>query len=134
MTHRLNLQRAVFTAAGVFWGISLVFGQTEGDLKKAFEGKQFAPKMDMPGSSDGVKINFKNPQPRNFKTDQMNVDRFEIAIPAGQPTMVTEVKAKGDTIELLFGRGVPAGRAAQGCLCPVAVSMCKKLTENMSWN
>ena len=100
-----NLLRTTIVVAVVCVGSSPAFGQTEGDLKRAFEGKAVAPRLDMPGSSDGVKITLKNPQPRDFKTEQRDIDRYAKAIPAGTSTMVTEVKARGDTIELMLGRG-----------------------------
>ena len=103
--NRASTVQMGFTVFAICLATSPILGQTEGDLKKAFEGKMVAPKMALPGSSDGVKINLKNQQPRDFKAELKNLDKFTTAIAAEQPVMISQVIAKGDTIEFLFGKG-----------------------------
>ena len=79
--------------------------QTEADLRAAFEGKEVAVKIDMPGSSSGVDI---YPQRKpTIKADEYTREknRYGVSIRKGTTTMITKVRVRDEHIEFQLGGG-----------------------------
>jgi len=79
--------------------------QNEGALKAVFEGKRVAPRIDMPGSSDGVDVQADAKEAIDYPRYRDNLKRYGTAIHAGESITVTLVKVKKDLIEFQLGGG-----------------------------
>jgi hypothetical protein len=77
--------------------------QTEAALKKYFEGKTVALKIDMPGSSDGVNVPID--RPFNQREYQDRLGRYGTALRAGDRVQVTLVKVKDNNVEFQLAGG-----------------------------
>jgi hypothetical protein len=76
---------------------------SEAALKKYFEGKTVALKIDMPGTSDGVNVPID--RPFNQREYQDRLARYGTALRAGDRVSVTTVKVKDSTIEFQLAGG-----------------------------
>jgi hypothetical protein len=81
------------------------FAQDEGALREAFEGKVVAPRMDMPGSSDGVTISLDERPSVDFGKVQASLKLYGVAIANGRHATVTRLKVKKSVIEVQLGGG-----------------------------
>jgi hypothetical protein len=79
--------------------------QNEEALKAAFEGKRVAPRIDMPGTSDGVDIQGDARRALDYKEYGERLKRYGTAIRAGESVSVTLVKMKKDLIEFQLAGG-----------------------------
>lgn len=81
------------------------FAQSEAALKSYFEGRTVSPRIDMPGTADGVDVQFDGQRSRDLQEYRDRLKRFGVAIHAGDPVVVTMVKVKKDLIEFQLGGG-----------------------------
>lgn len=77
--------------------------QTEAVLKKYFEGKTVALKIDMPGTSDGVNVPID--RPFNQREYQDRLGRYGTSLHAGDRVPITLVKIKDDIVEFQVAGG-----------------------------
>lgn len=97
--------RAAIVAVMCAAGVVPAAAQNEGALRAAFEGKRVAPKIDMPGTSDGVDVQADAREAINFPRYRDSLKRYGAAIRAGEPVTVTLVKVKKDLIEFQLAGG-----------------------------
>lgn len=100
--------RSTVALAAVAFGLALAApatAQDEGALKTFFEGKRVVLKMDMPGTSDGVDVEADARQPIDYRQYGDRLKTYGAAIHAGEATVVTLVKIKGDHVEFQLGGG-----------------------------
>ncbi len=79
--------------------------QTEEALRAAFEGKRVMPRIDMPGTSDGVDVHGDARHALDYKEYGDRLKRYGAAIHAGDSVTVTVVKLKKDLIEFQLAGG-----------------------------
>jgi hypothetical protein len=79
--------------------------QNEEALKAAFEGKRVTPRIDMPGTSDGVDVQGDARHALEYKEYGERLKRYGVAIRAGESVTVTLVKMKKDLIEFQLAGG-----------------------------
>ncbi|MBZ5559992.1 MAG: hypothetical protein LAO77_22250 [Acidobacteriia bacterium] len=79
--------------------------QNEAALKSYFEGRRVTPRIDMPGTSDGIDVQADASQAIDFPHYRDTLKRYGVAIHTGEPALVTLVKVKGDLIEFQLGGG-----------------------------
>ena len=77
----------------------------EGVLRRFFEGKQVAVKIDMPATKDGIDVQYGAPQPVNFRDYSNRIKNNGVALRAGDRVMVTTVKMKDNLVEFQVGGG-----------------------------
>lgn len=102
-----SLPRIVVAALGAaLIGLSApAHAQTEAALREYFEGIRVTPKIDMPGTSDGVDVHAYASRPIDYRRYGDRLKEYGIAIRAGQSTTVTLVKVKSDLVEFQLGGG-----------------------------
>lgn len=76
-----------------------------GSLQNAFIGREVEVKIDMPGTQQGVDLNFSSGQPLDWRTYSQRVKAFGIAIRKGDTPTVTSVVVKKDRIEFQLDGG-----------------------------
>jgi hypothetical protein len=87
-------------------GVALpAFAQDEAALKAFFEGKRFAVRIDMPGTSDGIDIHPASHEPLDYGRYREELVKYDAAIRAGERVPVTLVKVKKDFIEFQLAGG-----------------------------
>lgn len=79
--------------------------QTEGHLRRFFEGKTVLVKLDMPGSEDGVDVYPGTSMPIDFPKHAARLKQFGTAIRRGDEALVTKLRVKKDLIEFQLGGG-----------------------------
>ncbi len=85
---------------------SVTYGQNEGALRAAFEGKTVAVKIDMPATSRGVDIYPQNATPLDVRELANRLKEYGTALKPGQTAMITKVVVKGRShIEFQLGGG-----------------------------
>src|SRR5262245_26786019 len=77
--------------------------QTEAALRKYFEGKTVALKIDMPGTSDGVNVPID--RPFNQREYQDRLSRYGTALHAGDRVPITLIKIKDNNVEFQVAGG-----------------------------
>src|SRR5262249_37678320 len=82
-----------------------LYGQSEGDLRAFFEGKTVVVKIDMPGTSEGVDIRPEKKPEIDYKVYLARLRKYEVAVKKGDSILLTQVKVKGDLIEVHLGAG-----------------------------
>ena len=78
---------------------------TEEALRSFFEGKRVTPKIDMPGTSDGIDVRLDAARGIDYKRYGDRLKSYGTAIRAGDSVVVTLVKVKKDLIEFQLGGG-----------------------------
>src|SRR5512138_3907523 len=92
--------------AALLLGSRAAFGQSEGILRQAFEGKVVAVKIDMPATSRGVDVYPLDQMPVNFRDVAERLKDNSTALKIGQQVMVTKVVVKSNShIEFQLGGG-----------------------------
>jgi len=84
---------------------ALASAQTEALLREHFEGRYVAPKLDMPGDSNGIDLKPGEDSLTNDFQIRLDLERYGTAIRKGQRVKVTAVKVKKDTIEFHLDGG-----------------------------
>ena len=80
-------------------------GQSEGDLKRYFEGRKVKVLIDMPATSDGVDVYTEREQPLQFSSYAGRIKQFGIGVREGESVMITKVHVKDKHIEFQLGGG-----------------------------
>lgn len=80
-------------------------GQSEGDLRRYFEGKTVLVKLDMPGTDDGVDVYPGTSQPVDFPKHAARLKRFGTSIRRGEEALITKIRVKKDLIEFQLNGG-----------------------------
>jgi hypothetical protein len=109
------------TNSGISWGdimkqafgvmlaiqlnLALGWAQSPGDLKRYFEGRMVAVKIDMPATKDGVNIYPERIQPMKFDEYARLIKHFGVGIEQGDRVMVTKVHVKDKHVEFQLGGG-----------------------------
>jgi hypothetical protein len=86
-------------------GATALFGQSDMQLRRYFEGMSVVVKIDMPGSSQGVEVRPNDELPLDFRKLAEETKRYGVGIHQGDRIMVTKVLIKGDHIEFQLGGG-----------------------------
>lgn len=76
-----------------------------GSLQNAFLGREVEVKIDMPGTQQGVDLNFSSGQPLDWRTYSQRIKGFGIAIRKGDTPTVTSIVVKKDRIEFQLDGG-----------------------------
>lgn len=84
---------------------ALLGAQNEAALRERFEGTFVAPKLDMPGDSNGIDLKPGEDSLANGLQIRLDVQRYGIGIPRGRRVKVTAVKVKKDCIEFHLDGG-----------------------------
>jgi len=79
--------------------------QSEGALRRYFEGKTVVTRIDMPANKIGVDIHPGSSQPLDYADLGKRLKTYGTALRAGQPILVTQVKVKERNIEFHLGGG-----------------------------
>jgi hypothetical protein len=95
------------------WGLAVLSaalvgrleGQTEGELRRFFEGKTIVALLDMPGAEDGVDVWPGTSMPIDFPRHAARLKRFGTAIRRGEQALITKIRVKKDLIEFQLGGG-----------------------------
>ncbi|MBM3754960.1 MAG: hypothetical protein FJW38_13380 [Acidobacteria bacterium] len=81
-----------------------VFG-SEAELRRAYMGKNFVVKIDMPGSQRGVDLYLDRDDPMDWRDYSQRIKNFGVSIPKGRAAMVTAIVVKKDNIEFQLDGG-----------------------------
>ena len=79
--------------------------QTEGDLRRFFEGRTVVVKLDLPGTDDGVDVYPGTSQPIDFPKHAGRLKKYGTAIRRGEEALVTKLRIKKDLIEFQLDGG-----------------------------
>lgn len=93
---------------GAILGLAVVGraeAQSEDILRRFFEGKTVAIKVDMPGSERGVDVYPGTSQPIDFPKLAKRLKEFGTAVRRGDEILITKLKVKKDLIEFQLGGG-----------------------------
>jgi hypothetical protein len=82
-----------------------VAAQNEKALRKAFEGRLVAPRLDMPATDDGVNVYPNHPTPLDVGEVERDLATHGVGVHRGQAVHVTRIKVKGKHIEFQLGNG-----------------------------
>lgn len=74
-------------------------------LQNAFLGREVEVKIDMPGTQQGVDLNFSSAQPFDWRQYSQRIKGFGVAIRKGETPTVTAVVVKKDRIEFQLDGG-----------------------------
>jgi len=77
----------------------------EAELRRAFVGKQVIPRIDMPGTHNGVDLHLDRDDPMDWKQYSQRLKNFGVSIPKGRASMVTSLVVKKDLIEIQLDGG-----------------------------
>jgi hypothetical protein len=79
--------------------------QTGNSLQSAFLGREVEVKIDMPGTQQGIDLNFSSGQPLDWRQYSQRIKGFGIAIRKGDTPTVTSIVVKKDRIEFQLDGG-----------------------------
>src|SRR5262249_49562655 len=102
---RVSIVHCSLAAAAGAASTAPVAPQTEGALKAFFEGRRVTPRIDMPGTSDGVDVQADAKDAIDYSRYRDTLRRYGTAIHSGDSITVTLVKVKKDLIEFQLGGG-----------------------------
>ncbi|HSE50408.1 MAG TPA: hypothetical protein VLA96_14475 [Terriglobales bacterium] len=77
----------------------------QSSLQNAFLGREVEVKIDMPGTQQGVDLNFSSGQPLDWRQYSQRIKGFGVAIRKGDTPTVTAVVVKKDRIEFQLDGG-----------------------------
>lgn len=86
--------------------VACIFGQGENELKRYFEGRKIAVKIDMPATKDGINVYPERNQPLDFGRYSSLIKEYGIGVRDGDQIMITKIKVKDKHIEFQLGRRV----------------------------
>ena len=89
------------------------FAQSEGELKKYFEGKMIVPLIDLPGSTDGIYIFPEKDTPLDYGDYGNDLKKFGPGAYANEAILITKVVVKKNHIRLELGGGGYGGFFAE---------------------
>ena len=94
-----------------FWSLAVlalvpagVSAQNEKALRRAFEGRLVAPRLDMPATTGGVNVYPYRPTPLEGDLGS-DLAQHGVGVPMGRAARVTRIKVKGEHIEFQLGEG-----------------------------
>jgi len=90
--------------------------QSEGDLKRYFEGRKVKVLIDMPATKDGVNVYPERGQSLEFSSYAGNIKQFGIGVKEGESVMITKVRVKEKHIEFQLGGGGYGTAADEGTI------------------
>ena len=107
---RYAIQRAIPAAICTAFLLALAiarpaFAQDEGYLREDLEGKIVAPKIDMPGSADGVTITPDARPALDYGKLQSAQKQYGVALAAGHRSTITKIRVKKSLIEVQLDGG-----------------------------
>lgn len=79
--------------------------QTEGHLRRFFEGRTVVALLDMPGTENGVDVYPGTAMPVDFPRHAARLKQYGTAIRRGEEALVTKLRVKKDLIEFQLGGG-----------------------------
>src|SRR6476469_3910143 len=85
--------------------LSLAAAAQSNSVANAFLGKEVELKIDMPGTQQGVDLNFSSGQPLDWRTYSQRLKQFGVALRKGDTPTVTSVVVKKDRIEFQLDGG-----------------------------
>jgi len=85
--------------------LSLAAAAQSNSVANAFLGKEVELKIDMPGTQQGVDLNFSSGQPLDWRTYSQRIKQFGVALRKGDTPTVTSVVVKKDRIEFQLDGG-----------------------------
>jgi hypothetical protein len=85
--------------------VQVAAGQSEGDLRRYFEGRTVVVKLDLPGTDDGVDVYPGTSQPIDFPKHAGRLKKFGTAIRRGDEALITKLRVKKDLIEFQLDGG-----------------------------
>jgi len=91
----------VFVALMLFAAVAAA----QSSLQNAFVGREVEVKIDMPGTQQGVDLNFSSGQPFDWRQYSQRIKGFGVAIRKGDTPTVTAVVVKKDRIEFQLDGG-----------------------------
>jgi hypothetical protein len=98
--------RKLFVAVVFVHVLSIAaIAQSEGDLKRHFEGRKVTILIDMPATKDGVDIYPERAQPMDFSDYARGIKQFGVAVEEGDRLMITKVRVKEKHVEFQLGGG-----------------------------
>jgi hypothetical protein len=98
--------RKLFVAVVFVHVLSIAaIAQSEGDLKRHFEGRKVTILIDMPATKDGVDIYPERSQPMDFSDYARCIKQFGVAVEEGDRLMITKVRVKEKHVEFQLGGG-----------------------------
>lgn len=77
----------------------------EDALRRAFEGRVVAPRIDMPATKGGVNVYPHRPMPLDLGEVARDIARYGVGVPRGRAVQVTRIKVKGKHVEFQLGAG-----------------------------
>lgn len=82
-----------------------VVAPDEDSLRRAFEGRLVAPRIDMPATKGGVNVYPHRRTSVDLGEVAREIARQGVGVPRGRPVRVTRVKVKGKHVEFQLGAG-----------------------------
>ena len=92
---------------GWLWFLPVValWGQSEGALRAAFEGKYVRSKVDLPGTHQGLDVHYRKQPAVDMRQSQNRLNEWGAAVRPGADILVTSIRVKGKNIEFQLGGG-----------------------------
>jgi hypothetical protein len=110
------MKRTLAVTGLVFMFAASAMAQSEGDLKRYFEGRKVKVLIDMPASQEGVNVYPERGQPMEFSSYAARIKQFGIGVKEGESVMITKVHVKEKHIEFQLGGGGYGTIADEGTL------------------
>lgn len=98
-------QNLLIVSAIVLSLSAAVFGQTEADLKRYFEGRRVVVKLDMPATKDGINVHPEKAQAVDYNRYGNLLKNYGVGVREGDRIMITKIKVKDKHIEFQLGGG-----------------------------
>ncbi len=89
----------------LFLSAVVLHGQSESDLRAAFEGKYVRTKVELPGTHHGLDVHYRKQPPVDMRQYQNRLNEWGAAVRPGVDVMVTAIRVKGKNIEFQLGGG-----------------------------
>ena len=98
----MRMRRSFFLAVVL---LAAATATAQSSLQNAFLGREVEVKIDMPGTQQGVDLNFSSGQPFDWRQYSQRIKGFGVAIRKGDTPTVTAVVVKKDRIEFQLDGG-----------------------------
>jgi hypothetical protein len=99
------MKRTLAVTGLVFVFAASAMAQSEGDLKRYFEGRKVKVLIDMPATQEGVNVYPERGQPLEFSSYAGRIKQFGIGVKEGETLMITKIRVKEKHIEFQLGGG-----------------------------
>lgn len=101
----IYMRKLLSILAAVLLAGASAAAQTEGDLKRHFEGRHVTLKIDLPATKDGVNVYPESDRPLDFSEYAARLKRHGASIRRGDTAMITKIKVKGRHVEFQLDGG-----------------------------